>query len=214
MQNLWVFIYLFTLSSIQIMSSFEIINNHQNEDKLDDIRGSSSLPDDSSLLPSNLLSMEKKESDPECLSKDLFSNMFYRNRRASISRPYFHHWRRARDNNRHPTKNLLAFSPRLGKRAYDNDQQSDVLINKQQLENENQLNDLDTFLIGYLLGKNIDIIYEDPTKICLSQAINNDLIQEMFEKYHTNRSQQDKDNAREQHLSDKDPFWFRYRLGQ
>ncbi|CAF4724563.1 unnamed protein product [Rotaria sp. Silwood1] len=153
-----VFIYLLTLTSIQIISSFSIIKNGQNENKLDDIQRSASL------LSSDLSSIEKQESDPECLPKNLFSNMFDRYRRASISRPYFHHWRRARDNNRYPSKSLLAFSPRLGKRAYENDQQ---------LEKENDFNDIDAFLIGYLLGKNIDIIYEDPTKICLSKSVSN-----------------------------------------
>ncbi|CAF4351416.1 unnamed protein product, partial [Adineta steineri] len=43
--------------------------------------------------------------------------MLNRDRRASISRPYFQHRRPSRDNNRYPTKNSLAFSPRLGKRA-------------------------------------------------------------------------------------------------
>ncbi|CAF3737143.1 unnamed protein product [Rotaria sordida] len=207
MQNLLVFIYLLTLTSFQIISSFEIINTGQNEKNLDDIRRSSSL------LSSDFLSFEQKESDPECLPKNLFSNMLDRNQRASISRPYFQHWRRARDNNRYTTKNSLAFSPRLGKRTYEDDQRLVVLMNKQQLENEHELNDLNTFLIGYLLRKNIDIIYEDQTTICLSQSISNDLVQEILEKYQMHRSQPDKKDERRQYLSDKNPFWFHYRLG-
>jgi hypothetical protein len=144
--------------------------------------------------------------------------MLSRDRRASISRPYFRHWRGARDNTRY-IKNLLAFSPRLGRRAYEDDDESDVLIKKRQIEEENVSPDLDTFLINlinHLQRKKIDIVYEDPTKLCLSQAVSDGLIQEVLDKFDTNRRQQEeqeKEEARERHSKGKHPLLFRYRLG-
>ncbi|CAF1345721.1 unnamed protein product, partial [Adineta steineri] len=138
---------LYHFANIQAVFSFEIINDEQNEDKFDETRHISS---------SSSSSLKKQENMPECLSKSQFLNMLNRDRRASISHPYFQHRRPSRDNNRYPTKNSLAFSPRLGKRPYED-------------ENEfaTRSVDLDTFLVtlvGHLQGKKIDIVYEDSTK--------------------------------------------------
>jgi hypothetical protein len=204
---------------IQIISSFEIINDDQNDNKLDDIRqipSSSYYP----LLPSTFSSFGKEKNAPDCLSKKLLSNMLNRDRRASISRPYFQHWRSARDNIRYPAKNFLAFSPRLGKRSYEDENESDLVINERQNREEEEdednerlsktgkSRDFDTFLvalIGHLQGNKINIVYEDSTKICSSQAINNALIQQVLDQIDAKR--------REQHSKGKHPILFRYRLG-
>ena len=184
-----------------------MINDDQHENKLDDIRQISSL------------STGRQGNGPECLSKNFLSNMLSRDRRASISRPYFSRWRGARDSSRFIPKNLLAFSPRLGKRAYEDDDLVNVFIDKRQIDEEINSPDLETFLlalIGHLKGKNIDIVYEDPTKVCLSQAISNTLIQEVLEKFDANRRQQeeqDKEETRERYSKSKHPLLFRYRLG-
>ncbi|CAF1480911.1 unnamed protein product [Adineta steineri] len=196
MQYTYIFSLFITLAIIQTIFSFEIINDEQNEDKSDETRQISSS------------SLKKQENMPECLSKSQFLNMLNRDRRASISRPYFQHRRPSRDNNRYPTKNSLAFSPRLGKRAYED-------------ENEfaTRSVDLDTFLVtlvGHLQGKKIDIVYEDSTKICLSQSISDTLIQQVLDKFDTNRRNQDiqeKEEIRTRQQSAKHPVLFRYRLG-
>ncbi|CAF1207175.1 unnamed protein product [Adineta steineri] len=198
MQYTYIFFLFITLAIIQTIFSFEIINDEQNEDKLDETRQISS---------SSSSSLKKQENMPECLSKSQFLNMLNRDRRASISRPYFQHRRPSRDNNRYPTKNSLAFSPRLGKRAYED-------------ENEfaTRSVDLDTFLVtlvGHLQGKKIDIVYEDSTKICLSQSISDTLIQQVLDKFDTNRRNQDiqeKEEIRTRQQSAKHPVLFRYRL--
>lgn len=187
------------------MLSFEVTNS--NTDPLDDVQQSFSLPYDSS-LPSDSLAITKDDNHGHCLSRQLFMNMFNRNRRASISRPYFQHWRGARDN-RLTTKNLLAFSPRLGRRAFDFDPTADASIKKRQFE-ENECNDFESFLAGYLQGKNIDIIYKDSSKICLSQAVSNDFLQEFLDKFNASRLQKD---TQERHIRSEHPFWLRYRLG-
>ncbi|CAF4268741.1 unnamed protein product, partial [Adineta steineri] len=79
--------------------------------------------------------------------------------------------------------------------------------------------DLDTFLVtlvGHLQGKKIDIVYEDSTKICLSQSISDTLIQQVLDKFDTNRRNQDiqeKEEIRTRQQSAKHPVLFRYRLG-
>ena len=101
---------------------------------------------------------------PECLSKDQLLGAFNRERRASISRPYFSHWRPARDNRRYAAKNSLAFSPRLGKRAADVSPSADI----------------DVFLgtlTDHLKAAHIDVVYEDSTQICWSQPIFGALVQ-------------------------------------
>jgi hypothetical protein len=195
-----------------------MITDDQGEYKFDDIRQISSLPYYSS-VSSGLLSNGKQENGPECLSKNLLLNILSRDRRASISRLFFNHWRGSRDNSRYIPKNLLAFSPRLGKRAYEDDNEFNVPINKQQVEEDNGTPDLDTFLvtlIGHLQRKKIDIVYEDSTKLCLSEAVNDGSIKEVLDKFYINRRQQEeqyKEEARERHPKGKHPLLFRYRLG-
>jgi hypothetical protein len=137
--------------------------------------------------------------------------MLSRNRRASISRPYFHHWRQSRDNNRYISKNLLAFSPRLGRRVNDGSIKRRAIV-----EEENNSSDIDLFLLtlaGYLQEKKINIIYEDSNKICLSNAINDDLFKEILDKFDANRRQQEEQETNEQNFKNKHPFIFRYRFG-
>jgi len=125
----------------------------------------------------------------ECLPKNSLYNIISRDRRASISRPYFNHWRDSRDNSRYLSKNLLAFSPRLGKR----DVEDDGFIQ---------------FLINYLQTKNIDIIIDDDeNKICFSETIDDGLIKEAFEKFQIDQRQ------RERQRKSRHPLLFRYRLG-
>lgn len=136
--------------------------------------------------------------------------MLNRERRASISRPYFHHWRPARENNRYSSRNSLAFSPRLGKRSYDDE--AEVAV-------RSVASDLDTFLVtlvAHLKGKKIDIVYEDSNKICLSQSISDALMQQVLDKVEANRrnqDEQDKEEARGKQAVGKHPVLFRYRLG-
>ncbi|CAF1127585.1 unnamed protein product [Adineta steineri] len=166
MHNLNVFLFLLTVILIQTILSFEIINN-----ELDYVP---SLPTDT---------------NPNCLSKDLLSSVLHRNRRASISRPYFHPRAGSRDdNNRQGSKSVLAFSPRLGKRSYND---------------ENEFNNF----IDYLQKKQIDVVYEDQTKICFSQIISDTFIQNALNKFHTNQYEQ---NLEEQRFKNKYPLLFRY----
>jgi len=143
------------------------------------------------------LSLGKQTNAPECLLKNQLSKIINRDRRASITRPYFQPWRLPRDNSRYSTKNSLAFSPRLGKRAYEN-------------------GNVDTFLVNFadhLQKKQIDIIYEDSTKICLSQPISDALIQQVLDKVDRSRRNQDKEETRGRQTIGKHPVLFRYRLG-
>ena len=139
--------------------------------------------------------------------------MVNRERRASISRPYFHHWRPARESSRYSSKNSLAFSPRLGKRSLDDEPEVEEPLAAR------SVTDLDTFLVtlvGHLKGKKIDIVYEDSTKICLSQAISDALMQQVLSKFDANRrnlDEQDKEEARGKQVMGKHPVLFRYRLG-
>ncbi|CAF1053925.1 unnamed protein product [Rotaria sordida] len=200
-----VFLLMITLTFIQTINSSGIIDNDKNENKFDEIEQ----------IPSLLLLEKRQTNIHECLSKNHLSNILNRNQRASISRPYFNYWRPVRDNVRYSTKNSIAFSPRLGKRANQD---------RDQLENpdKNLVNrsiDLETFLItlmSYLQEKKIDIIYEDSTKICFSQPIDITFIQQILDKYNTNRRYQDeqiKEDIHERQSIGKHPVLFRYRLG-
>ncbi len=141
----------------------------------------------------------------ECLSKTQLSQILKRDRRASISRSYFHHWQQTRDNSRYTVKNSLAFSPRLGKRA------DDTLVYRS--------NDFDNFLIilaGQLQEKQIDIVYEDSTKICLSQPISDTFIQEIIgqvDRSRRSQGEQEKEETHGRQTIGKHPVLFRYRLG-
>ena len=129
--------------------------------------------------------------------------MFNRDRRASISRPYFQHWRPGRDNSRYSAKKSLVFSPRLGKQVYEDGNELDNV-------------DLDTFLVNFLnhlQEKKIDIVYEDPTKICLSQSISDTLIQQILDRTFAKRRDQVTEETRERQSIGKHPVLFRYRLG-
>ncbi len=205
------------MALVQTISSFELNNDEQDETKLDDVQQMPIFPYHPS-LPLNFLSNDKQTNDPTCLSKEFLSNMLSRNRRASISRPYFHHWRASRDNSRYASKNFLAFSPRLGKRAYEDENESAKRQGSLAVEEENSSPDLDAFILalgGHLQRKNIDIVYEDSNKICLSDAINDGLIKEVLEKFDSNRRQQEEQQqeARERNSKNKHPLLFRYRLG-
>ena len=182
---------------IQTVSSYETINNQY-----------------VSSSPSDLISVGQEDNGPECLSKNLILNILYRrHRRASISRPYFYPGRGSRDDARYLSKSILAFSPRLGKRSNEDENESDIFIPKRQLKGENKPSDLETFLAILaiqLQRKQIDIIYEDSTKICLSQTVSDALIQEVIDKLHAYRRQQD---IEEQQSKSKHPLMFRYRLG-
>ena len=117
-------------------------------------------------------------STPDCLSKDQLLGVFDRERRASISRPYFSHWRPARDNRRYAAKNSLAFSPRLGKRAAD----------------VSPSTDLDAFLStlnDQLKAKHIDVVHEDSTQICWSQPIVGVLVQWLADQAENDRHYRD-----------------------
>ncbi len=208
------YIYLLVSILIQTGSSFEVISDYQDENKFDGARQISSLPYYSSILADGSFN-NQQENGPECLAKNLFFNMLTRHRRASISRPYFHHWRGSRDNSRYSSKNLLAFSPRLGKRAGEIENDFDVPTDKRQIEDDHGSPDLDTFLAilaGQLQRKKIDIVYEDATKICLSEAVTDAFIKDVIDKFDTNRRQQE-EAARERHFNGKHPLLFRYRLG-
>ncbi|CAF0940710.1 unnamed protein product [Rotaria sordida] len=200
-----VFLLMITLTFIQTINSSGIIDNDKNENKFDEIEQ----------IPSLLLLEKRQTNIHECLSKNHLSNILNRNQRASISRPYFNYWRPVRDNVRYSTKNSIAFSPRLGKRANQD---------RDQLENPdknivNRSIDLETFLItlmSYLQEKKIDIIYEDSTKICFSQPIDITFIQQILDKYNTNRryqNEQIKEDIHERQSIGKHPVLFRYRLG-
>ena len=202
-----VSILLITLTIIQTIYSFNVINDDQIESKLDEIR---QVPSSAYISSLPLL---RQTNAPECLSKTELSNMVNRERRASISRPFFSHWRPVRD--RYSTKNLLAFSPRLGRRSYEDENELDNVENKLTHRSTDLGNFLVT-LVSYLRGKNIDIVYEDSNKICLSQSISDVLIQEILDKLDVNRrnqDEQDKEEIRERQAIAKHPILFRYRLG-
>jgi len=199
-----VFILLITLTYIQIIVSLNKINDDQNENKFNEILLSSYY----SSVP-----LEKQTNTPQCLSKNQLSKIINRDRRASISRPYFQPWQQARDHSPYPAKNALAFSPRLGKRIHEN-----------KLDNvDNKFTDrsieLDNFLVpfaGHLQEKEIDIVYEDSTKICLSQPISDGFIQQVLDKVdisRLNQDEQDKEETSKRQTIGKHPVLFRYRLG-
>ena len=173
---------------------------------------------------------------PECIDKSDLSAMFNRERRASISRPYFHHWRGARENGRHAAKNQLAFSPRLGKRMVDEDDvdsESDLIANLrrddkrvdgmndeqrvQWTQNMQRSPDLDGFVgtfVDHLRWKRMHVVYEDARKICVSLAIDGDVIGNIVDSAHRRRREQDDDDdTRGQYVKSKHPLLFRYRLG-
>jgi hypothetical protein len=200
-----VFVLLITITIVQTIFSSDIIDDDQNENKVDETRQISSLS----------LPFGKETNAPECLSKNQLLHMLNRDRRASISRAYFQHWRPARDNTRYSAKNPLPFSPRLGKRASEDENESNNINNKFVPRSI----DLDTFLVtlvGHLQENKIDIVYEDSTKVCLSQSISDALIQQVLDKFDANRRHQDaqdKEESRGRQSSAKHPVLFRYRLG-
>ena len=181
---------------------------------------------------------DDQANEPECIDKIHLSAMFDRERRASISRPYFHHWRGARENARHSAKNQLAFSPRLGKRAVDDDDddvdnESELIGNLRHDDdkqghgmNDEQLiqwsremqrsADLEAFLLAFVdhLKRNrMDIVYEDASKICSSRAIDDELIGNILDTVHRRRREQEDDDTRGHYIKGKHPLLFRYRLG-
>ncbi|CAF1418972.1 unnamed protein product [Adineta ricciae] len=201
-----VFVLVLSLTLIGTIITSDPIDDVQDEVKSDEPRQ----------VPVLVSPFRKQTSMPECLSKTQLLNMLNRDRRASISRPYFHYWRSARDNGRYSLKSSLAFSPRLGKRSTSGEQEADHSDNKLAYRSA----DLDALLltlIGHLQGKNIDIVYEDSTKICLSQSISDVLIQQVLDKFDTHRrdqNTQDKESSHNrQSSSSKHPILFRYRLG-
>ncbi|UJR22116.1 hypothetical protein I4U23_025180 [Adineta vaga] len=197
MQYSYIFIFIISLTIIKTIILADLIN------------------DEAKQISSSSLPFQKPANMPECLSKNQLSNMLNRDRRASISRPYFHHWRPARDSTRYSAKNSLAFSPRLGKRSYEDEQESDESNNKFAYRSV----DLETFLAiltGHLQEKKIHIVYEDSTKICLSQSISDSLIQQLLDKIDANRRDQNTQEKEEifgRQSSSKHPILFRYRLG-
>jgi hypothetical protein len=205
-----VAIVLIAFTVIPTIFSFDMNNDDQHDDKVDEIRQAplssyvSSLPYDKSINP------------PECLLKSQLAHMLHRDRRASISRPYFYHWRSARDNGRYSTKNSLAFSPRLGKRFYSDETEFDHEENR--MASRSTI-DSETFLstfVAYLKTKKIYVVYEDSNRICLSQSINDALIQSVINKFDANGRNQDrsgKEEVRSKQVMGKHPVLFRYRLG-
>jgi hypothetical protein len=181
---------------MSMVASFTVLHDDMSEMNP---RTSSSLSDDISLL-SSLVSDEKSSRASDCLSKQAIENMFDRSRRASISRPYFHHWRGTRENVRPPSRNFLAFSPRLGRKVLDTDHSADT-INTVRGEGEPEdakpmppAASAEHFLItllGHLQKNKIDIIYEDSTKICSSQVIGKDIIMDILEKMGVGQPQHD-----------------------
>ena len=140
-----------------------------------------------------ILSFETTDNTPECLSKVQLLQLLKRDRRASISRSYFHHWHHTRDDSRYLPKKSFTFSPRLGKRANDLQDFADLLREQQ-----------------------IDIIYEDSTKICLSQPISDTFLQDILSQVDVSRRSQDEHEKEETHgrqTMGKHPVLFRYRLG-
>lgn len=127
---------------------------------------------------SNLLTDEKPDNSAQCLSKNLLlANTHPQHRRASISRPYFHHWRAARENSRPSLKNFLAFSPRLG-RANEDDETLQFL--------DSEFFGLSIF--GRINEKKYSIVYEDSNKICSVRLSNEDLLGEILDKVGANRN--------------------------
>lgn len=205
-----VFIFLLNLVLIQIISSFQVINADQDENKFDDLRQIPNSPYYPS-LPNN----GKQGNAPDCVPKSILSNMLSRDRRASISRPYFYLGRRSGENGRYISKNLLAFSPRLGKRSYENEVESPIRLNKREIDEDNNTPDLDLFLanlVDHLQSKRNDVVYEDSTKVCFSDTVNEATVKEVLEKLDSNRRQQEEE-ARERQSKGKHPLLFRYRLG-
>ncbi|CAF0773352.1 unnamed protein product [Adineta ricciae] len=188
MQCASVFVLVLSLTLIGTIITSDPIDDVQDEVKSDEPRQ----------VPVLVSPFRKQTSMPECLSKTQLLNMLNRDRRASISRPYFHYWRSAR------------------KRSTSGEQEADHSDNKLAYRSA----DLDALLltlIGHLQGKNIDIVYEDSTKICLSQSISDVLIQQVLDKFDTHRrdqNTQDKESSHNrQSSSSKHPILFRYRLG-
>ncbi|CAF3224672.1 unnamed protein product [Rotaria socialis] len=204
MQCTCVFILLIGLAAIQATFSFDTINDDQSENKLDEIRQ----------IPSSLLS-EKQTNIRACISKFQLSNILNRNRRASISRPYFQYVRPARDNRHYSAKNSLAFSPRLGKRAIEGEDEFENFDTRSAYPSSD-LARLLTALVNHLQEEKIDVVYEDSTKICLSKPISTPIIQEFFDKYVANRrnqNEQDREEGHQRQSTGKHPVLFRYRLG-
>lgn len=202
-----VFIVLLFLVFIQVISSFQVINDDQDENKFDEIRQISNIPS-YSVLSSSLPNNGKQGNSPDCLTKQLLSSVLTRDRRASISRPYFNHLRGSRDNSRYISKNLLAFSPRLGKRSVEDDNELNNHLNQQQ--NDEELDLFLSHLVNHIQNKRNDIVYEDSTKICFSESINDGTMKEALEKYDAHRRLQEE---QERQSKNKHPLLFRYRLG-
>ncbi|UJR27108.1 hypothetical protein I4U23_008407 [Adineta vaga] len=156
MKNISVIILFLTIVLIQTIISFEVVRNELQSEPLS-------------------FSSTSERNDPECISKKLLSNFINRNRRASISRPYFQHWRGSRDEDRYGSKSFWAYSPRLGKRAYNN--------NYDQQMKPADLQTLLAFLNDNLLEQPIDIVYADSTTICFSRSINDAFIREILENF-------------------------------
>ncbi|CAF1409634.1 unnamed protein product [Adineta ricciae] len=124
-------------------------------------------------LPSTPL----EEKDPACIAKKWLSNTMDRNRRASISRPYFQHWRGSREDIRFGLKPMIAYSPRLGKRSYD----------YQPATVSADVPSLLTDVVDHITEEPAEVVYEDSTIICFSSPISDALMQELLGKHHVNQ---------------------------
>ena len=192
--------------SIQVTLSCNLIIGDQDYNKLGDVGPLSP----SSCSTRDFATLEKPENSLECIPKDLF-NIIHRNRRASISRPYFHHWRKSRDNIHHTSRQSLASSPRLDKRAYENYGMPSSFISKRQTEKDNGFNGLDAFL-DYLQKQNIDVVCEDTKRICFSKVLSSDLLRQALDQSASIQRRQAKE-VDKLHFKTTHPLLFRYRLG-
>jgi hypothetical protein len=174
-------IYLLIVTLIEISSTFKLMND-----------GVQAIQ-----LPSPLSS---ERNDPKCFPKSLLLSSVSRDRRASISRPYFQQWRGSQEESRLGAKNLPAYVNRVGKRTYT-------------VDNEQTLTAIDSdtplaALFDHPSRQPMDIIYEDSTIICFSRSMSDAWAEEAMDKL---RTQQHRRAVQDRPIESTHPFAFRYR---
>ena len=176
-----VVLYLLIVTLIETSSAFETLN-----DAVEPMPRPSLLASETNAL--------------ECFPKSLLFGGVFRERRASISRPYFQQWRGSQEENRLGVKKFPAHANRVGKRSYtvDNEQTSDAA-------------DASTFLApltGHLSKQLAGTVYEDATTICFSPMVNDAWVEEVLDQL---RMQQHRRDVQDQPNKSPRSFAFRYR---
>ena len=144
----------------------------------------SSIPSIRADMNENLASSNGDEfsAQTRCVSRSVYEHLLSRDERASISRPYFQHWRAAREMPRIINGKSLPFSPRLGKRNLNDDQ----FFEKKYAEDSASYSHYSLTVDGIIGDDQLNVVYEDPKRICISKLTIGDGFEDLLKKFNMN----------------------------